>query len=968
MYNFDYFANVPKRKIDHDEIYNPHSGHFMGSRSLQLMNGAYDDMKHIFPMYEFIEYVPGGGSLANERAILGLNCIKLHARPTDKNIVMLSSIEHTSISKHIFQSLNLRGYEIITYPTDKTGIINTETFEKLIDKYSDKIACVSCMMVNNEIGTIQPIQRIANIIKNNPTNSKIIFHCDVGGSVELFIDMINERNNIVYPDSITFSGYKFGGPHCGVMLTNIEMRPTYYGTPDVESIYKLTESLKLYVQETDLRSLENKKIKNVLKHILLTKFDQQNIKIIDLDTLNSVDNIWAFILPVLKASMIQQKLSEKQIAIGSGSACTTNEGSHTLKSIGYDSNISQRLIRLSFNALLFDDYEQAALLLAEEICEFVKEHQFLANDEKVIVGTPIFKITSSNMKKEPTFDGNLDEPIGDTLIDMIKVRYSEINLKGKNKSMFVTKLIKNMADKLKSHNVKIANNRGSIDIFLKEKQQCDSDKLQEIILVLRNIPGISMILPMKIIKCESAEDVCYNIAGLYDNERNKHDEKTYKVRVSMGSDFLNKKAKDWEYYIGRYIRDKYDDKVDLSNGNITIYLNYDGNRLGVYTQKIIGVGGLPIGTEGNVLFVICKQNMIRSLCALHLIARRGCTPVIVCNEEIYPNIKELTDSNELLNNVAIEINQNLSSAVNNEKYQFIVIESGYHASNFGFALNLNILKQIGNKIDKYTISITDMIPDDKIIEYCDIAFKNISNKQILYEQIKTTSPEILTKIDIDVPNIRIGLNSQIKGLLLISGGIDSPVASDILLKNGHAHNYVHYISSMDDETSKTKIINITKYVHNKHNVKQYKVIFVEFGRLQRKLAEDYREDYRVMLYKVFMVKIANDICKIHGNCYLTMGSALGQVASQTPENLVVTDMVSEVPVYNPLFTWNKETIVDHARKVGTYKYSICNGNDCCVTYLPSRPILKADISYINKIIDEIDYNEFITVDVVQFKL
>ncbi len=111
-----------------------------------------------------------------------------------------------------------------------------------------------------------------------------------------------------------------------------------------------------------------------------------------------------------------------------------------------------------------------------------------------------------------------------------------------------------------------------------------------------------------------------------------------------------------------------------------------------------------------------------------------------------------------------------------------------------------------------------------------------------------------------------------------------------------------------------------------------------------------------------MTRIACDVANKNGYEFISMGNSLGQVASQTPQNLYVTDKFSNLPIFCPLLGYNKEDIINDARKAGTYEHSICNGNDCCVMYLPKNPTLKASPEYISKVINEIgDVNKYIRI-------
>jgi cysteine desulfurase len=285
----------------------------------------------------------------------------------------------------MINDLTDRGYTIIIIPVTKDGTINMKLYEKLVIENKDKIVLVSCMLVNNEIGTIQPINEMIQFLKNECSDA--IFHSDVGGSIGLFHKLYNDF--VIVPDIITCSCYKFHGPHYGLLISNCIMRHEYYGTPDVRNICEIQMALSDYISKYNILEINNNIIKNILITTLSTIFDMNGIAYKFLNNKPTVNNIVSFILPALKASFIQQKLSDKNIYIGSGSACTTNSGSHTLKAMGYSDEISQKLIRLSYNSNDFnkDDYSYIVALIGDSIVNIIKSHEFLVStiDKSTII-------------------------------------------------------------------------------------------------------------------------------------------------------------------------------------------------------------------------------------------------------------------------------------------------------------------------------------------------------------------------------------------------------------------------------------------------------------------------------------------------------------------------------------------------------------------------------------------------------
>jgi thiamine biosynthesis protein ThiI len=129
--------------------------------------------------------------------------------------------------------------------------------------------------------------------------------------------------------------------------------------------------------------------------------------------------------------------------------------------------------------------------------------------------------------------------------------------------------------------------------------------------------------------------------------------------------------------------------------------------------------------------------------------------------------------------------------------------------------------------------------------------------------------------------------------------------------------------------------------------------------------EEFREDYRTILYKVYMVLISNKIAEDNKYDWLVMGNSLGQVASQTPKNMELIMQLSNIPILNPLLGMNKSEIIKLGKEFETYDMSICNGEDCCTMFLPKNPTLAASIAYINYVIKTIgDYTSLVDIDII----
>ena len=205
-------------------------------------------------------------------------------------------------------------------------------------------------------------------------------------------------------------------------------------------------------------------------------------------------------------------------------------------------------------------------------------------------------------------------------------------------------------------------------------------------------------------------------------------------------------------------------------------------------------------------------------------------------------------------------------------------------------------------------------------------------RSFLYEQKVST-----------LGGLPLGTNG--KGLILLSGGIDSPVAAFLMAKRGmyievvHFHSYP-YTSERAWEKVKDLAQVLTQYCGN------IKIHSINLLPIQEQIVENCPEEEMTILVRRFMMKIAERVAADTGSLMLITGENLGQVASQTAEALVVTDAATKLPVMRPLIGMDKVDIMDMARKIGTYEISILPYEDCCTVFLPKHPKTKPKLAAI----------------------
>ena len=191
------------------------------------------------------------------------------------------------------------------------------------------------------------------------------------------------------------------------------------------------------------------------------------------------------------------------------------------------------------------------------------------------------------------------------------------------------------------------------------------------------------------------------------------------------------------------------------------------------------------------------------------------------------------------------------------------------------------------------------------------------------------------------------LGTNGKGLILMSGGIDSPVAAFMMAKRGMNIEAVHFHSyPYTSQRAQKKVEDLVKVLAGYMGTVRMHVI--NLLPIQEQIVQNCPEDETTLLVRRFMMRIAEQIALKNHDMMLITGEDLGQVASQTAEALVVTDSVVSMPVMRPLIAMDKVDIMDKAREIGTYDISIQPYEDCCTVFLPKHPVTKPKLERIEK--------------------
>lgn len=237
------------------------------------------------------------------------------------------------------------------------------------------------------------------------------------------------------------------------------------------------------------------------------------------------------------------------------------------------------------------------------------------------------------------------------------------------------------------------------------------------------------------------------------------------------------------------------------------------------------------------------------------------------------------------------------------------------------------------------------------------------NSQEINEQVgETIRTATGSQVDLSTPELTVGIevmdrcafvfadrvggpgglpvSEENRVACLLSGGIDSPVAAWRMMKRGCLPLFVHFHSApFTSAQSQDKAEELAERLVQCQPASL--LAMIPFGEIQKKIVVGVPQEYRVVLYRRFMVRIACAVAARHGAHALVTGEALGQVASQTIENMAAIDAASTLPIFRPLVGMDKDEIVGEARRIGTYDLSVQPHDDCCSFLTPRHPATRS---------------------------
>ena len=244
-----------------------------------------------------------------------------------------------------------------------------------------------------------------------------------------------------------------------------------------------------------------------------------------------------------------------------------------------------------------------------------------------------------------------------------------------------------------------------------------------------------------------------------------------------------------------------------------------------------------------------------------------------------------------------------------------------------------------------------------VLKACKVLKVDVHNPDVeLFVDVRHESAYIFRDKIKGFGGLPLGTNG--KGLILMSGGIDSPVAAFMMAKRGMQIEAIHYHSyPYTSQRARQKVEELCTVLASYMGTIRMHVI--NLLPIQEEIVKNCPEDETTLLVRRFMMRIAEQIAIKNKDMMLITGEDLGQVASQTAEALVVTDAVVKMPVMRPLIAMDKVDIMEKASEIGTYDISIQPYEDCCTVFLPKHPVTKPKLEKIEQSESKLDVDALV---------
>lgn len=254
----------------------------------------------------------------------------------------------------------------------------------------------------------------------------------------------------------------------------------------------------------------------------------------------------------------------------------------------------------------------------------------------------------------------------------------------------------------------------------------------------------------------------------------------------------------------------------------------------------------------------------------------------------------------------------------------------------------------------------------KVLVGCKVLKVDVHNPDcVLFVDLRKDKSYVFEQKISGFGGLPLGTNG--KGMVLLSGGIDSPVAAWMMAKRGMLIEAVHFHSyPYTSQRAQEKVEDLARIIAQYCG--RFKMNVINLLPIQEQIVENCPEEETTILVRRFMIRIAEKVAQKSGCTMLITGENLGQVASQTAEALVVTDATVKMPVMRPLIALDKVDIIQKAKDIGTFETSIMPYEDCCTVFLPKHPATKPKLEKILESESKLDVDALVEAAVEKMEI
>lgn len=292
-----------------------------------------------------------------------------------------------------------------------------------------------------------------------------------------------------------------------------------------------------------------------------------------------------------------------------------------------------------------------------------------------------------------------------------------------------------------------------------------------------------------------------------------------------------------------------------------------------------------------------------------------------------------------------------------DSIQEIALEKVKEAKGSTFKINTN---RANKKFELNSMEVSRKVGGYVLNNYDGEINVDVKNPEILINiEIRNNYAYIWSSNDITkaVAGLPYGMNGST--MLMLSGGIDSPVAGYLMAKRGVEVSCVYYHSHpYTSERAKDKVKELAKILAQ--YTEKINLYVVPFTDIQMEIIDKCREDELTIIMRRFMMRIACVLAEKYGINSVSTGESIGQVASQTMDGLIVSDECADRPAFRPLIAMDKTDIMEIARKIGTYETSILPYEDCCTIFVPKHPKTNPKLDMIRKEEEKLNIDELVS--------